>query len=440
MHSMSALAKKLFYSKRFNKLAVRLYSTVNPPPYRRANMEFDYDVWNGICTFHSHDGRQIGENNTGPDIYKEVIETEHKICKFEGSRNGLPINVTALRQVMAVWPDALQFTTMLRNDYIRRRGITGPSLTLRQGYVFSKLGAAYPAYLARKRSQAITSLPALETAFFTLGVGPFMIVRTFMERGDLAVLHDGLLTAAELYEMADSSGTLISAAGKGCAGSKKLILDFLDVTMNGTFAKPLDSAEALRAVKSISDWDEFYAYVYASSRLELLVRLTQYLCAQSLWTLQSRKGALAENEKTLVSECLSKCYHDPGEAYDGRTVMGNCVQILLTLLDEFDFPQVRAVLVNANLVNSGNGGYLIDQVGGDARVSAARRLRLATELMFPFCKQELDATHRALQRFESRSITLDELQSRACGPSLHPLLALLETRASQHGTALGAPA
>lgn len=437
---MSALAKKLFYSKRFNKLAVRLYSAVNPPPYRRANMEFDYDVWNGICTFHSHDGRQIGENNTNPAVYREVIETEHRICKFEGSRNGLPINVTALRHVMAVWTDALQFTTMLRNDYIRRRGLTGPRLTLRQGYVFSKLGAAYAAYLARKRHNPITSLPALETAFFTLGVGPFMIVRTFMERGDLAVLHDGPLSAAELYEMADSSGTLISAEGKGCAGSKKLILDFVDVTMNGTYDKPLDSVDAQRAVRSIADWDEFYAYVYATSRIELMVRLTQYLCAQSLWALQSREGLLNGVEQALVSECLAKAYHDPGEGYDARTVMGNFIQIALALLDEFDFPQVRAALVNANLVNSGHGGYLIDQVGGDARISAARRIRLATELILPLCKQELDATHRALQRFESETITLEDLQSRACGPSLKPLLVLLETRPTQHGAPAGVPA
>jgi len=428
---MSALAKKIFYSRRFNKMAVRLYSAVYPPPYRRANMEFDYDVWNGICTFHSHDGRQIGENNTNPEIYKEVIETEHKVCKFEGSRNGLPINVTALRQVMAVWGDALQFTTMLRNDYIRRRGLTGPSLTLRQGYVFSKLGAAYAAYQARRRHNPISSLPALETAFFTLGVGPFMIVRTFMEKGDLAVLHDGPLTASELYEMADSSGTLISAAGKGCAGSKKLILDFLDVTMNGTYDKPLDSADARRAVNSIGDWDEFYAYVYATSRLELMVRLVQYLCAQSLWALKSREGLLSGAEQALVAQCLERAYHPPGEGHDDRVVMGNFIQIVLALLDEFDFPEVRAALAAANLVSAGGGGYRIDQVGGDARVVAARRMRLATEVVYPFCKQQLDATHHALQRYESQTITLDDLYARCCGPSFKSLLSMLEAKSAQ---------
>jgi hypothetical protein len=120
--------------------------------------------------------------------------------------------------------------------------------------------------------------------------------------------------------------------------------------------------------------------------------------------------------------------------------MGNFIRVALALLDELDFPQVQAALVDAKLVNSGNGGYLIDQVGGDVRVSAARRIRLATETIFPFCKQELDATHRTLHRFESHTITLDDLQTRACGPSLKPLLAMLETRPTQHGAPLGVPA
>jgi hypothetical protein len=211
--------------------------------------------------------------------------------------------------------------------------------------------------------------------------------------------------------------------------------------MNGTFAKPLDSADARRAVDSIADWDEFYAYVYASARLELLVRLVQYLCAQSLWSLHARAGLLSEAELPLLAECLDKAYHDPGAGYEPRTVMGNFIQTALALLEELDFPQARAALVEASLVQSGHGGYLIDQVGGDARVSAARRIRLATETLMPFCKQTLDDTHRALQRFTAHTITLDDLQRRACGPALQPLLALLETRPTQqHGAPMGVPA
>ena len=71
-------------------------------------------MWNGICAFHSDDGRQIGENNTNPEIYREIVETESKPCKFEGSRYGLPINLTALRNVMASWDDALQLVTTVR--------------------------------------------------------------------------------------------------------------------------------------------------------------------------------------------------------------------------------------------------------------------------------------------------------------------------------------
>ena len=92
---------------------MRLYSLFNPPPYRRPNMEFDFGLWYGICTFRSENGRQIGENNTDPEIYREEVKTDHQISTFEGTRKGLPINVTALREVMALWDDAMQRTTLL---------------------------------------------------------------------------------------------------------------------------------------------------------------------------------------------------------------------------------------------------------------------------------------------------------------------------------------
>jgi len=438
---MKALAKNLLYrmlgSERFNKLAVRLYSVVRPPPYRRANMEFDFDVWNGICSFHSVDGRQIGENNTNPAIYKELIATEHRVCAFEGSRQGLPINVTALRQVMSVWDDTLQFVTLMRNDYIRRRGLGGPRLNLRQGYVFSKLAAAYPAYLVRRRQNTIDALPALETAFFTVGVGPFMVVRSLMERGDPMALHEAPLSAPELYEMADNAGTLVSAGGYGCAGSKKLIVDFLDVMMNGSYQKPLGSVNARRAMDSIGDWDTFYAYVKASSRLELVVKAAQYLCAQWLWALRSDSSALSDSELALANKCLARTNHLPVGEHDDRLVTGQFIAIALALLDELDGSGVRSALEQAGLLRPGRERHQPGPPVPDARAWAARRIRLTFQVLYPLCKQELDLTHRALQRFESTSISLDDLYIRCCGPDVTALLSSLETSSDQQPAAVG---
>ena len=440
MDRIKALARNRLYrmlgSERFNKLAVRLYSAVRPPPYRRPNMEFDFDVWNGICSFHSVDGRQIGENNTNPATYKELIATEHRVCAFEGSRQGLPINVTALRQVMSVWDDTLQFVTLLRNDYIRRRSLDGPRLNLRQGYVFSKLAAAYPAYLVRRRQNPIDALPALETAFFTVGVGPFMVVRSLMERGDPRALHDAPLSAPEIYEMADSAGTLVSAAGYGCAGSKKLIVDFLDVMMNGSYQKPLGSANARRAMDSIGDWDRFHAYVEASSRLELVVKSAQYLCAQWLWALRSDSSALSDFELTLANKCLAHANHLPVGEHDDRLVTGQFIAIALALLDELDGSGVRSALVQADLLRPGRERHQPEPAVRDARAWAARRIRLTFQVLYPLCRQELDLTHRALQRFESTSISLDDLYTRCCGPDVTALLSSLETSSGQQPAAL----
>ena len=430
---VKSLLKKAYYSKRFNRTAVRLYSMLRPLPYQRPNMEFDFDVWNGICTFHAYDGRQIGENNTNPEVYKEIVETESRICRFEGKRYGLPINMTALKQVMAVWTDALQFVTLLRNDYIRRRGISGERLNLRQGYLFSKVGAAYTAYLARKRDHPLTSLPPLETAFFTLGVGPFMLVRSYMELGDLTVLTPDYFSGVELYQMADDARTLISPmSGFGCAGSKELITEFVDVTMNGSYRGELTSPEARRALDAIGDWDEFYRYVYASSRLELLVKLAQALCAQALMALGAAPHELQEGEREPVERCVAATYQRPEDAtLDDRAINANFMTIVLALLDEFDAPQARRALSTARLLDAEGSvpHQPADPGGGALRQGAARRIRLACEVLYPLCAQELADVHRALRRFEDQSITVEDLYRRCGGAGLFALVQTLSARA-----------
>lgn len=414
--------KRLYFSKRVNSFAVSAFSAMRPPPYRRENMEFEYDVWNGICSFHSSAGRQIGENNTVPELYKEMIPTEHRICKFDDSRNGLPINVTALREVMAVWDDVLQFATLARNDYIARRKLDSTRLNLRQAYVFSKLGAGLAAYEARRAASPLPDgqLPPLETAFFTLGVGPFMVVRALMEQGDLTPLDPNPLTAQRMYELADSSGSIISPySGKGCAGSKRLFLELLDVVMNGSYSKPLDSAEARRALAAIGDLDAFYAYIHSSSRLELLIKVYQQLCAHVLRGLRSATPALSREEQGMVEAALTTCGYVQAPHMDARQAIRNCIKVMFALLEEHDYPEAEKAVRRAGLLDDESAASL-------ERTAAAARLQRAAEVLHPLCAEQLALMHQALGQSRSHSITLDDLMTRGCGHQFKKLLGSLQ--------------
>lgn len=418
---IKAALKQAYFSKRLNPHALRIYSALRPPPFRRDDMEFAQDVWNGICTFRSTANRQIGENNTGPDIYKATVETEHKICKFEGSRYGLPINVTALREVMTVWDDALQFTTLLRQRFMARHGLTDPRFNLRQGYVFSKAGAAIPAYQARRAERPIAdgTLPPLETAFFTLGVGPFMVVRALMERGDLRAAGTEPHSAEELYELADTSGSIVSAGGKGCAGSKKLFLDFLDAAMNGTYAKPLQSAEAHRAIDSVGDWDAFFDYLYASARLELLIKVSQALTAQVLLIVQ----ADGRHTSAAVDTVLARCRVTAGSDTGADSVQSRYFEVLLHLLDELKCPQTRQQLDAGGLLMAAQrASAQAAAAQGQLAPWAARQIEGAMAQLGAQVHEASVAIARSLGRPDMATAAADDLWHRVGGAELRPLV------------------
>jgi len=426
---IKAVLKSAYNSERFHKWVVRAYSTIHPPPYRRPNMEFDYDVWNGISSFYTCSGRQIGENNTSPEIYKEDIPTEHKQCKFAGTRYGRQINVTALKEVMSVWDDVQQLTTMLRNHYLKFRGYDNPRFNLVQSYVFSKVGPAYSAYLARRRKNPIKngSIDALGATFFTLGVGPFMVVRALMEKGDLLPLEPQPLSADILYDATDASGALVSAAGKGCAGSPRLIHDFIDVVMNGTYDKPLDSLEAKRAFDAIDNWTVFYSYVFATARLELLIKLYQALSAQTLLALKDQAETLSDTDRERLTQSLAACFVRAESPVDDRTLLKNYIQVILALLDELQYPQAGQSLFDAGIVAADGSAIGLDKLtGAQAGPTAARRMREAARLIHPCCVKELASTHQALNQYLDHTVSVEDLYRRCCGTSFAALLDSLE--------------
>ena len=416
--------------------ALKAYAVMHPPPHRRPSMEFNFGLWNGISSLHSSHGRQIGENNVGPYRYKEDIETEHEICRFGGSRDRLAINVTALRHVMAVWGDALQLTTVWRKQYIEHRHLGSERLNLVQGYLFSKLGAALPAYLTRRRKQPVRdgALPPLETAFFTLGVGPFMVVDALMVKGDLSPLELQPMSAGQLYELADSSGALVSGAGKGCAGSPKLIREFLDVTMNGTFSKPLGSADVQRALASVGDWNRFYEYAHAASRLELLVKLSQTLCAHALLTLLVRGDVGEAAEQSALQTALQSSLHrrshvSVAEHGDYQTILGNIVKVLIALLEDHGESKMLEKLRAARLLEAAPA------LATNARGEAVHRIRQTNALIYPACRRDLAAVHQTLGRPGWGRIAEVDLLRRTGGPGLPALLAQLEVPLARRAAA-----
>ena len=422
---IKSTVKSLYYSRRLNRYALKILASLSPPPYLRDNVEFYYDMWVGISSFYADSGRQIGENNTAPRRYKENLETLHKPYRFEGSRNGLLVNMTALRHVMSVWDEAVQLTTALRNDYMRHRNLEDARFNLRQGYVFSKIGAALPSYLARRSHNPVPSgsLPPLETAFYTLGVGVFMTVRKLLEAGDLTALDEKPMSAERLYELTENSGALVSAEGKGCAGSKKMIIEYLDVAMNGSY-RPADIApDVRRCIANLGAMEPFYDYLYAASRLELFIILNHYLTATALYQLRAHAEHLADGQRALLQQSLQHFSEQFAIGDWEPAALHNTIEIILSLLEELECTTVRAELDQRGLLdNKQLAGKDQSVAPRDAIAGAARAIRAATALAYEYCVAELSQINRALGRDNSHSISLEDMYARANGKYIRPLV------------------
>lgn len=430
---IKALFLNAYADARVNRRAVRIYSRLHPPPYRRANMEFDFDVWHGISSLRASNGRQLGENNTTPGIYRELVDTEHKVAKFTGSRQGRNINMTALRNVLPVWDDALQLTRLLRDSYIQHHGLAaGAAMNPCQGYAFSKVAAAYVAFLARRRDAPLQdgAVTPVVAGFFTLGVGPFIVVRALMEQGDTAALQTSPLSGPAWYDLAERSGSLLAGTDRACAGSKAMITQYLDASMNGAHDKPVTSSEARAAFESIDDWDRFYRYFYASSRLELIVKLSQALMAQWLIGLHAAAVPATAEGRSLLQECLAVCLNRAPSPIGERALLARYASIALALLDELKLPDV-AVALRA-LGGTDDVGEIDVSAGGLA--TALQRMRSIIETLYGHGRAELDALNAALQWPAPGRVSLDNFYTRVAGAQIKPLMALLERSIAAGGT------
>ena len=89
-------------------------------PWTCPYMEFRYGLWTGISGLMGEDGRQLGEANTKPAVYMKDIPAETLTCKYEGTRYGQLINISALRVAMKHFYDASAITVSVRDYHMAR--------------------------------------------------------------------------------------------------------------------------------------------------------------------------------------------------------------------------------------------------------------------------------------------------------------------------------
>jgi hypothetical protein len=164
------------------------------------------------------DGRPIREGRTPPEFRRDG-EIEYRTCVYPGSRHGKPMNVSALKQTGACWPDILDALAQLRT-MTKRDDLLGI-------WRVSQLGSALPWLFIFRGEPVPAYAAALSKA--TLGMG------IWAQREQVSVLAGGVaprLTPTEILGAAEQNGTLVGHT-EVCSAPKNMLIEFFEALVGG---------------------------------------------------------------------------------------------------------------------------------------------------------------------------------------------------------------
>ncbi len=259
----------------------RLKKTLWPflaKPWTSPVMETRYGLWGGVSALYSASGRQLGEANTRPFMLNHQIPAETILCKYEGSRAGRPINISALRIAMRRFDEALAITGAVRRHHLGRIGSDGPP-GIWDLYIMARASIAMIAYRQRFAGQAKpgSSVPDALASQYQFISGIFMICRDLMGRADRLIALNHTVSAEQLYRCADANGIFVSPNGMACAGSTKKIMDFMTFCITGAVegdggpAQP--DAPPVTMADLVAEPDNWYRYALATIELDGFLEL-----------------------------------------------------------------------------------------------------------------------------------------------------------------------
>jgi hypothetical protein len=179
--------------------------------------------------------RPLREGRTPKDLLREG-DIEYRTCPYSGSRNGKPMNASALRQMGAHWDEACSALAALRAAHDRALGVTKPGLM--DIWRVSQLGSSLPWFHLFRDGHVPAHVAALSKATLGQGIWAQRVLARTLTDPSWQVPE---LTAPAILELAEASGTLVGET-EVCSGGDKMLLQFFEVLVgdNGAAAAPDD--------------------------------------------------------------------------------------------------------------------------------------------------------------------------------------------------------
>jgi hypothetical protein len=187
------------------------------------------------------EGRQVGEVNTFPEILRLKIPTEWKTCNYAGSRyhDETPMNMTALRSMIAHWRPVLRTTLACREEFLRRYPPIGDG-TWRLGevhFLSSGILALVGFELMRWNDPVKNGeLDPVLSSLFRVTDGVRMVAAHMMDVPKLRTTYDTQIVARDITDMAEREQQFHTSKGV-CAGPQNMIEEFVTTLLDG---KPLE--------------------------------------------------------------------------------------------------------------------------------------------------------------------------------------------------------
>ncbi|HEY2027990.1 MAG TPA: hypothetical protein VGH20_02165 [Myxococcales bacterium] len=217
------------------------------------------------------EGRQVGELNTSPDILRLKVETEFKTCGYGGSRyrSKLPMNMTALRSMIAHWKPVLKATSLCREEFVRRYPqLPDGRWKLGEVYFAAWHILALPTLQLMRANDPVKTgdLDPVLSSLFRVIDGVRMIAGHMLDLYERPMFHDTLVDRKDILTAVEREDQYRTYHGV-CAGPPAMIDELVATLMDG---KPVEGRDEVQLgpweadVPAALDYALYGVQIYAS--------------------------------------------------------------------------------------------------------------------------------------------------------------------------------